>query len=93
MFGKHVNRDSIKFGGPANYRITVKGPLSTNTIDCLHGMKVSKNDGNNVEDVSQLHGTLSDQAALSGLLNTLYEAHLTIVSVELLKEDYVAGCE
>jgi hypothetical protein len=32
-----------------------------------------------------LEGELSDQAALAGVLNTLYELHLTLLSVNRLE--------
>jgi hypothetical protein len=37
--------------------------------------------------VTTLAGRLIDQAELSGVLNTLYELHLPILSVEYLKND------
>jgi hypothetical protein len=36
--------------------------------------------------VTILEGHLPDQAALSGILNTLYEMHLPLLSVENLDE-------
>jgi hypothetical protein len=41
-----------------------------------------------VEDkgpVTTLVGSVVDQAALSGVLETLYESHLTLLSVEMLE--------
>ncbi len=35
--------------------------------------------------VSTLTGELPDQTALAGVLNALYEMHLTVLSVEYLK--------
>ncbi len=35
---------------------------------------------------TMLEGVLSDQAALAGVLNTLYELHLTVLSVERLEK-------
>jgi hypothetical protein len=39
--------------------------------------------------VSILLGELVDQAALAGVLNTLYELHLPVLSVERLSEQSV----
>jgi hypothetical protein len=39
------------------------------------------------EVVTTLAGRLIDQAELSGVLNTLYELHLPILSVECLRDD------
>jgi hypothetical protein len=38
-------------------------------------------------EVTTLVGRLRDQAELSGVLNTLYELHLPILSVECLKDE------
>jgi hypothetical protein len=35
--------------------------------------------------ITTLEGDLSDQAALAGILNTLYELHLTVISVKRLE--------
>jgi len=37
--------------------------------------------------VTTLCGELGDQAALVGVLNTLYELHLTVISVKRLEND------
>jgi hypothetical protein len=37
--------------------------------------------------VTMLVGTLRDQAELSGVLNTIYELHLTLLSVEFLDSE------
>ncbi|MGD1999566.1 MAG: hypothetical protein PVJ00_03295 [Desulfobacterales bacterium] len=41
----------------------------------------------NNKQVTMLVGTLVDQAALSGVLNTLYEFHLTLLSVAYINGD------
>ena len=38
------------------------------------------------ENETILVGRLADQAALSGVLNTLYEQHLPVLSVDCLEE-------
>ena len=37
--------------------------------------------------VTELFGKVRDQAALVGLLNSLYELHLTLLSVEYISEN------
>ena len=68
------------------YRIKVQGELPESWSDRLQGMsiKVDSLDGN--VPVSILEGPLRDQAALSGLLNTLYEMHYPVLSVERVKQ-------
>jgi len=38
------------------------------------------------DDETILVGRLADQAALSGVLNTMYEQHLPVLSVDCLEE-------
>ena len=65
--------DYPKMSAPAIYRIRVRGCLNAALSDRLEGMfieNLARSDGK-VESV--LEGRLLDQAALSGVLNTLYE--------------------
>ena len=71
---------------PATYRIQVKGALSETWSGRLGDMKISNGQSLGEESLTTLEGCLRDQAALSGVLNTLYELHLMLVSVECLEE-------
>ena len=66
---------------PASYRICVKGQLDQSMVDYLQGLAIIE-DGN--ESLTTLSGKLPDQAALLGVLNSLYNMALPIVSVECL---------
>jgi len=73
----------LKFGSPANYRITVQGRLPENWKARLAGMKIMPHPGNSVDcDRTVLQGRISDQAQLNGVLDSLYQLHLPILSVE-----------
>ena len=65
---------------PAVYRIKVKGVFPDSWSDRIGGMQIVKDD----EDSVTLEGWLPDQAALSGVLTTLYELRLSILSVEIV---------
>ena len=70
---------------PARYRICVKGYLDPNWSGRLGGMTITTTE--QVEDVpvTTLSGPLLDQAALLGVLNTLYDYyHAPLLSVEFL---------
>ena len=76
--------DYPTMSGPAIYRIRVRGKLDADFSDRLEGMHIenlAQNDGK-VESV--LEGRLPDQAALSGILNNLYDLHLPVMSVDCL---------
>ena len=74
------------FGGPAVYRIVVQGDLDEHGAECLGGMRVVAGSAGDDTPVTTLVGRLSDQAALSGVLSTIYEMHLPVLEVKKLDE-------
>lgn len=77
----------IKFDKPATYRITVQGQIHEHYSECFGGMRFTTSPGTDHTTVTILTGRLSDQAELAGILNSLYELHLPIRTVTLIKED------
>lgn len=77
----------LKLWTPATYRIKVKGCLKESWSDLLAGMKVTTSSQGDEEVFATLVGRLKDQAELSGVLNTLYELHLLLLSVEILSDE------
>jgi hypothetical protein len=80
------SRNSISFDLPANYWISVEGKIDPTWSDRLEGMKISLTIGDNGPPVTTLEGELSDQAALAGVLNTIYELHMPVLLVKRLEE-------
>lgn len=78
------NVDYPTMSGPAIYRIRVRGRLDADLSARLEGMRIenlARGDGK-IESV--LEGRILDQAALSGVLNKLYELHLPVMAVDCL---------
>ena len=74
---------------PARYRIRVKGYLDSSWSDRLGGLDITTSSQEDVgPTVTTLRGDRLDQAALAGVLNTLYSLHLP-----LLSEDDVSHLE
>jgi hypothetical protein len=67
------------------YRIKVQGVLPESWSERLQGMSITIDRSEESAPVSVLEGRLRDQAALSGVLNTLYERHFSVLSVERIK--------
>ena len=85
MISKSQNpqsRPSMKH--PSVYRIRVNGGLDQSWSDRLAGMTITTTGGRNTAESTVLEGQLLDQAALTGILNTLYDLQLPLVSVECL---------
>lgn len=74
----------LKLWTPARYRIKVQGHLDQSWSDRLAGMAITTSSQSDEPPVTSLAGRIRDQAELSGVLNTLYELHLPLLSVEIL---------
>lgn len=75
----------ITFDSPAFYRIAVKGHIRGDWSSRLDGMAISYIESSKGLPVTILEGVLADQAALAGVLNTLYEWHLPMLSIECVR--------
>jgi hypothetical protein len=74
-------RNPIPFDRPATYQIKVQGRVDPNWSDLMAGMAISLANCEGKPLVTTLQGELSDQTALHGVLNSLYELHLPVLSV------------
>ena len=69
-----------------SYRIRVLGELDKKWSDRLGGMSITIECQEKQQSVTTLVGPLRDQAALAGVLGTLYELHHSVLSVERLNK-------
>ena len=82
------DRKRFAFDRPGNYRIRVLGFLDESFSERLGGLRISQGSlKDNEAPVTELVGQVRDQAELAGLLNNLYELHLTLRSVEYINGD------
>jgi hypothetical protein len=72
------------FDHPASYRILVLGDLRPDWSERLEGMSISVIARRDDRPVTSLFGVVPDQNALAGVLITLVELHLSILSVQRL---------
>jgi hypothetical protein len=79
--GKH-----LKLWTPSTYHIEVEGYLDESWSDHLAGMRIKTRKRADQSTVTTLVGRIRDQSALAGLLNSLYEFHLPILSVQNIEE-------
>ncbi len=66
---------------PGDYCIRVEGRLAEDWSDRLGGLSISTEDESGCV-ITTLSGPLIDQASLVGVINTLHDLQLTILSVE-----------
>jgi hypothetical protein len=81
-------RKRFAFDRSRNYRIRVLGLLDESWSERLGGLRITACGLKDQEgSVTELFGKVRDQAELTGLLNCLYELHLTLASVEMLNDE------
>ncbi len=75
----------VEFAGPVRYRVVVQGELGAQWADRLGDLAITT--AINGDGVAQttLSGRFADQAALNGLMETLYGLHLPIIRVEQIE--------
>ncbi len=66
---------------PTVYRIRVRGKLAAQWSDWLGGMAIALKTADNGAPEAVLTGPVVDQAALRGIVNTLWDLNLTVISV------------
>jgi hypothetical protein len=81
------NEKHIKLWTPATYRIEVDGHLAESWSNRLAGMRIATRERSDQTTVTTLIGRLRDQAELSGVLNSLYDLHLSILKVEVVNDE------
>lgn len=87
-----MNIDPVDFS-TGHYRIEVEGSLDHAWFDRLGAMRVLKTAAGHKSDCTVLQGQVRDQAELSGILTTLYELHLRLLSVKYLGESVERASE
>jgi len=77
-------KKSYSFDRPGNYRIRFEGYLDKKWSERLGGLRITTSPRGDQKPVTVLEGQIRDQAELFGVLNALYQRHLTLLSVEYL---------
>jgi len=74
----------LELDTPAIYSIRVAGYLDSSWSDRLCGLDIRPSSQEDGRVVTVLAGPVIDQAALAGVLSTLYNLHLPLLSVQCL---------
>jgi len=81
------SKKSFPFDKPGKYHIRVQGFLDESWSERLGGLRITAGSLEDQGPITTLVGQVRDQAELAGVLNSLYELHLTLLSVEYLNGD------
>ena len=78
--------ETIHFSTPGNYRIEVRGHLQPGWSNRFGSLQVITPLQKPDVAITSLQGIVHDQAELAGILNTLYELHMPLLSVQHLED-------
>ena len=78
---------AARFSDHGNYRIEVQGHLRPDWSDRFGAMRIVLPPLVADSAVTVLQGHVSDQAELAGILSTLHELHLPLLSVQYLGDE------
>jgi hypothetical protein len=78
------NPISLRMADPADYEIRLIGKLGTRWSSVLGAMAVGVEQLDDACCVTTLRGRVTDQAALLGVLNLIYDLRMTLLSVSCL---------
>ncbi len=79
-----ADEDTPHIDKPGYYHICVNGYLDKSWSSCLSGLSITCTNILDGSKSTELSGLLADQAALIGVLNTLYNLGFTLLKVERL---------
>ena len=93
-----IYRPSAGLFEPATYRISILGTLDKQWSDYCGGMTIEHQSFLDRYPMTILTGQLTDQAALVGVINSLYDMVCPIISVECVEAEQLrispdSGCE
>lgn len=77
---------SIDFKHTALYQIVVQGAIDQATTEHLRGFQAGSMPKKNDKVFTTLTGLMHNPSQLSGILNTFYDMHTTVISVNILNE-------
>jgi hypothetical protein len=80
------SNSEINISSPIDIRIEVKGLLDNTMSDILGGLSIR----NTTASMSYIEGEVADQAALVGIINTLFKMRFPIVNVKIKTNEKVA---
>jgi hypothetical protein len=82
---------TVRYAGPGTYRIEIEGKLSADWEPRLGDLRMTSWRSEDGGRLTVLKGRVRDQAALAGILNTIYELHVPLLSVQRLDDDTSPG--
>jgi len=77
--------NDMSFSSGAYYKLCVLGYIDDSWSDRLGGMAIELAFSADKKPITFLEGPVTDQAELIGIVNSLYQMHLPLISVTLVQ--------
>ncbi len=77
----------LRMDQPVIYRVEVQGQFDKRWSDWFDGMTVTVRSGEGIVSITTLVGTVADQAALQGMLRSLYNFGFPILSISHIESN------
>lgn len=88
-----IDKTQFRFSNPAFYSVMVSDEMDTHTMDQIRNYVMGKPKFFSDKTGYSVSGLFKDQASLSGLLNTLYNLHYTILSIQRIGSEIIEFSE
>lgn len=82
---------TVRYSGAGTYRIEIEGELNADWEPRLGDLRMTSWRSKDGGRLTVLKGRVRDQAALAGILNTIYELRVPLLSVQRLDDDPSPG--
>jgi len=76
---------ALSFVSKAKYKLCIQGYIDPSWSERLGGLLITTSFSDDGKPMTTLEGILSDQSELIGILNSIYEMHLPLISVSFVK--------
>ncbi len=80
----------LRLDQPATYEIRVQGWVSEQWQPWVNGMALSREGGDGESESTRLSGVVRDQAALLGLLQSLYTLGFVLLEIRLIEPKQIS---
>lgn len=87
MAAIYKSSQNLSFASQAHYKLSVLGYIDSCWADRMGGMTITSCFETDNKPITTLEGSVSDQSELLGILNSIYELHLPLLSVTFVKKN------
>lgn len=85
MVAFYQSSQGLSFVSKAHYKLCILGYLDSSWSDRMGGLTITAGFEEDNKPITTLEGIISDQAELIGVINSIYEMHMPLLSVTFVE--------